>query len=81
MLIEYVQAAMEHAHYKLLEKNVYFGEIPECQGVWADAQTLEKCRESLREVLEEWLVLRLQNGDAIPVLGRYRITAPHSARA
>lgn len=66
MLLEYVQAAMERARYKLLEDGAYFGEIPECQGVWANEPTLERCRETLREVLEEWLVLKLKQGEISP---------------
>jgi predicted RNase H-like HicB family nuclease len=81
MLIEYVQAAMERARYKLLEDDTYFGEIPECPGVWANEPTLERCRETLREVLEEWLVLKLKEGEPLPSFGRHRIILPHSARA
>ena len=79
MLIEYVQAALENARYKLLEDNTYFGEIPQCKGVWADASSLEKCRETLREVLEDWIVLKLQNGESVPPLGRHRIFVHHSS--
>jgi hypothetical protein len=32
--------------------------------------TLEKCREVLQEVLEEWLVLKIRDNDSIPRLGR-----------
>jgi predicted RNase H-like HicB family nuclease len=31
----------------------YFGTIEGLQGVWANAKTLEACREALREALEE----------------------------
>ncbi len=81
MLIEYVQAALQRARYKLLEDRTYFGEIPDCPGVWANGRNLERCRESLREVLEEWLVLKLKQGRPPPALGRYRITIPHSSGA
>jgi predicted RNase H-like HicB family nuclease len=37
----------------------YYGEIPECAGVYANAETLEECREELREVLEEWVLFRV----------------------
>lgn len=46
MLTEYLQAAMRHAHYERLEDDqAYYGEIPECRGVYAHAETLEECRE------------------------------------
>ena len=31
-------------------------------------KTLEKCRETLREVLKEWIILKLKDGDRIPEL-------------
>lgn len=45
------------AKYKILEDGTYFGEIRGVSGVWANAKTLEKCREELRDVLESWVVL------------------------
>lgn len=34
----------------------YFGKIEDLQGVWANADSLEACREELKEVLEEWIL-------------------------
>jgi predicted RNase H-like HicB family nuclease len=60
MLLEYLQAALRHARYEILpDDGTYYGEIPECNGVYANAATLEVCREELREVLEEWVLLRV----------------------
>jgi predicted RNase H-like HicB family nuclease len=67
MIREYVQAAMEKAHYELIDDpEPYYGEIPECQGVWATGRTLEECRRNLEDVLDGWLVVRLQKGLSIP---------------
>ena len=66
MLIDYISQKLAHARYKILDDRTYFGEIPGLQGVWASEKTLEKCRETLREVLEEWLILKLRDGDPIP---------------
>lgn len=66
MLTEYIQAAMKQAHYEIMETGRYWGEIPGLQGVWADGDTLEECRETLQEVLEEWLLVRLQDGLDVP---------------
>ena len=67
MMREYVQAAMERAHYELIDDpEPYYGEIPECQGVWATGRTLEECRRDLEDVLDGWLVVRLQKGLPIP---------------
>ena len=52
MIIDYVQAALRHAKYEILsDDGSYYGEIPECNGVYANADTLEACRDELRKVL------------------------------
>jgi len=66
MLTDYISQKLTQARYKILEDGTYFGKIPGLQGVWASEKTLEKCRETLREVLEEWLILKLRDGDKIP---------------
>ena len=66
MLTDYICQKLARAHYKVLKDGAYFGEIPDLQGVWASEKTLEKCRETLQEVLEEWLILKLRDGDKIP---------------
>jgi predicted RNase H-like HicB family nuclease len=66
MLTDYILQKLAQARYKILEDGTYFGKIPGLQGVWASEKTLEKCREMLREVLEEWLILKLRDGDKIP---------------
>ena len=69
MLTDYIHAAMRKAHYEILpDGEGYFGRIPDLQGVWANADTLEACREELQEVLEEWIIIGLKMGDAIPTL-------------
>ena len=60
MLLEYIQAALRRAKYEILpDDGSYYGEIPQCNGVYANADTLEDCREQLREVLEEWVLFRV----------------------
>jgi len=68
MLTEYVNKAMRLAHYELMENRRYWGEIPVLQGVWAEGETLEGCRDTLREVLEDWLLVGLRRGHTIPVI-------------
>jgi len=69
MLTEYIHKAMELAHYEIIEDDrTYWGEIPGFQGVWGRAETLEKCREELRETLEEWIIFRLRNNLELPVV-------------
>jgi len=59
MLIDFISKKLDTAKYKLLKDKTYFGEIPSLRGVWANAKTLEDCREELKEVLEGWLILRI----------------------
>ncbi len=67
MLLEYVQAALRRAKYEILpDDGSYYGVIPECSGVYANAKTLEECREELREVLEEWVLFRVHKNLRLP---------------
>jgi predicted RNase H-like HicB family nuclease len=66
VLTEYIQAAMRRATYEILDDRSFYGEIPGFQAVLANAETLEGCREQLREVLEGWIVLGLRLGHSLP---------------
>ena len=69
MLTEYIRNAMEIARYEIIEDDgTYWGEISGFQGVWARAESLEKCRDELKETLDEWIVFRLKNNLELPVL-------------
>ncbi len=59
---------MRRATYEILEDGVFYGEIPGFQGVYADTDSLEECREQLQEVLEQWIVLGFQLKHPLPVL-------------
>jgi predicted RNase H-like HicB family nuclease len=69
MLTKYIQAAMHRAKYELLSGNKpFYGEIPGFTGVYANADTLEACRDELEEVLEEWILLRVSMHLSLPVI-------------
>ncbi|MBF0526946.1 MAG: type II toxin-antitoxin system HicB family antitoxin [Deltaproteobacteria bacterium] len=69
MLLEYIQAALRHAKYEILaDDGSFYGEIPECNGVYANTETLESCREELREVVEEWVLFRIHKNLPLPVI-------------
>ena len=75
MLTAYIQAAMRRAQYELLaDGEGFYGHIPELQGVWANAGTLEATREELQEVLEDWLMLRLSKHSSIPPIDGISVT-------
>lgn len=69
MLSKYISSVMKKAKYEILkDDNTFYGEIPGFNGVYANSNTLEKCREELEEVLEEWLFLRISRNLPIPVV-------------
>jgi predicted RNase H-like HicB family nuclease len=66
MLTKYIHEAMKLAQYKILEDDTFYGSIPGFRGVFANADTLEECREQLQEVLEEWILLGVKLGHELP---------------
>jgi predicted RNase H-like HicB family nuclease len=67
MLTKYLEAAMKHAHYEILaDDGSFYGEIADCQGVYANAPSLEECRNELAEVLEDWLLFRIHKNLSLP---------------
>ena len=66
MFSRFVEQKLKNARYKLLKDKSYFGEIPGIKGVWANSRNLEDCREELREVLEEWLLLKVKYSEQVP---------------
>lgn len=69
MLTNYIKAAMRKAKYEILpDDGTFYGEIPGFKGVYANAETLEACREELEEVLEEWILFRISKNLPLPVV-------------
>jgi len=69
MLTEYIRAAMKKAKYEILpDDSSFYGEIPGFDGVYANADTLEACRDELEEVLEEWIFFRISRNLPLPVV-------------
>jgi predicted RNase H-like HicB family nuclease len=82
MLTEYIDAAMRKAKYKILaDDEGFFGEIPGLQGVWANEDTLEACRDDLRRTLEGWIIIRLRHGLSLPVVNGINLNERKSARS
>ncbi|MEO8072440.1 MAG: type II toxin-antitoxin system HicB family antitoxin [Acidobacteriota bacterium] len=75
MLSQYIKAALKQAKYEILaDDNSFYGEIPGFQGVWANSETLEDCREELAEVLEEWIFLHLSDNTPLPVVNGLKLS-------
>jgi predicted RNase H-like HicB family nuclease len=68
MIVHYCTEALKQASYKRLEDESWFAEIPGFTGVWANAETVEATRDELYEVLQEWLLLKLKDGDLLPIV-------------
>ena len=66
MFNEYIEKKLKLAKYKILKDNSYFGEIKGVQGVWANAKNLEACRQELKEVLEDWFLLKISSKEKVP---------------
>jgi predicted RNase H-like HicB family nuclease len=73
MLLDYITAAMKTAVYEKTDDGAFCGSIRRCPGVIAFAATLFECQEELRSVLEDWMIVKLRHGDALPVLGRVNL--------
>ena len=64
----------ERAKYESLE--IMAPDMASVEGlrvVIATGETIEKCREDLIEVIEEWITIRLQRGFAIPDLDGHAV--------
>jgi predicted RNase H-like HicB family nuclease len=69
MFSDYVSAALRLARYEILaDDHSYYGEIPGFDGVYANADSLEECREELRGTLEDWILFRVSRQLPLPVV-------------
>lgn len=76
MLRDYIKAALEHAHYELIEDaEPFYGEVPELRGVWATGETLEACRTNLETTIEGWLLVRLSRNLSVPEIGGFTVAS------
>jgi predicted RNase H-like HicB family nuclease len=68
ILTDYVNQALAQAAYDKLEDGTFAGRIPACTGVVAFGTTLAECEENLRSTLEDWILVGLKLGHALPVI-------------
>jgi predicted RNase H-like HicB family nuclease len=82
MLTKYIEAALRHARYEILKDDEsFYGEIPQCRGVYACAPTLEECRCDLAEVLEDWVLFRIHKHLPLPKIDRIELKVRKEAAA
>ena len=74
MLTSYLRAAMRQARYEIVEDDgSFYAHIPAIPGIWANAKTLEACREELESVLEGWVLVSIADHSPIPVIDGNRL--------
>ena len=73
MIRQYVDEALKTARYDKLGGGTFYGKVPRLRGVMTTASTLERCREQLGEVIEEWVLIRVAKRLPIPRLGKARV--------
>ena len=74
MIVEYIQHALDLAHYEMIEDDEpFYTEIKELPGVYATGKTLEQCRANLIDVIEGWLIISIKKGIPVPKLGKFEI--------
>jgi predicted RNase H-like HicB family nuclease len=80
MLTSYIRAAMRRARYEILpEDGTFFGSTLGFQGVWANAPSLEGCREELESALEDWILIRISDHLDLPVVDGMELAVKREA--
>jgi len=82
MIRQFIDKAIEQAKYEILsDDGSFYGEIPICRGVYANAKSLEKCRKELEEILEEWILFRIHKNLSLPVVDGIKLEIPETVMA
>lgn len=77
MITQYLNAAMNKARYEILQDdNTFYGEIPGFEGLYANENTLEGCRKELESTLEDWILLSISKGIALPAIDGAELKLP-----
>lgn len=74
MLTEYIEEALRHAHYEMInDEEPFYGEVKELKGVWASGKSLEECRTHLKDVIEGWILVSIKQRKSLPKMGSFQI--------
>jgi len=79
MILAYVEQALKRADYAKLEDGAYVAEVEGLRGVIGTGSSLEACRANLAEVVEEWVLVRVSRGLAVPTLGDVTVEIKHAS--
>ena len=79
MILQYIEKALSLAHYEIIgDDEPFYGEVPELEGVWACAKSLEACQEELNQVVEDWLLFSIAKGLPIASLDGVNVKIPQT---
>jgi len=59
----YAHAALELVSSKQYEDGAWYVQVPGLPGVWAEGPTNEDARRELEDVIFQWCLLKLEDGD------------------
>jgi predicted RNase H-like HicB family nuclease len=76
MLTEYIRVVLKSAVFEPLEEGELFCSVPQFRGAWSKATTHQECLEKLASVLEEFILMDLQDGIAIPEVDGMKLHFP-----
>ncbi|MBS4028739.1 MAG: type II toxin-antitoxin system HicB family antitoxin [Ignavibacteriales bacterium] len=68
---EYVHQALLSATYEndiSAKQTCVVGEVPLLQGCYTQGENFEEARENLREAIELWITIALQQNETLPVI-------------
>ncbi len=69
LIQKYAKLAVKLATIKQHPDGHWFAEIPKFQGVWAKEASAKESLEVLEDVLFDWLLLKIQDGDRdLPII-------------
>lgn len=69
MIQQYINEALRIARYEFVEDGqTYFASVPGLQGVWSEGATIEECRQTLAEVIEDWVWAHIRHGIEVPAV-------------
>ncbi|MBK6407960.1 MAG: type II toxin-antitoxin system HicB family antitoxin [Holophagales bacterium] len=77
MILDYLSAALESAHYELIEdEEPFYASVPGLEGVWATGKSLEECRRNLSSAIEDWILFSVRMGAELPPVAGVTLIVP-----
>ena len=79
-LVRYLEQALKKAEYTRDEDGIVIAKVPRAPGFFAQGTSVEEARDSLREVIEQHVLLALQLGLKFPPINGVAIAEHQVAR-